>query len=171
MRRLRYALASSLDGFIGGPNGEYDWIEMNPAQVDPFFKKFYAQFDTAIMGRKSFEQYGGAVDGMDTYVFSRTLSPADQKSVTVIGGKSGLERVAELRSGGGKDIWLFGGGVLFGSLARAGLVDTVEVAIFPVILGAGLPLMSGCDSRVRLKLEETDTSLDGVVGLTYSVER
>ena len=139
--------------------------------VEPYFKAFYAQFDTAIMGRKSFDQYGGAVQGMDTYVLSRTLSAEEHKDVTILEGPSGLERVSELCSGDGKDIWLFGGGETVGALASARLVDAVEVAIFPVVLGRGVPLMAGNENRVKLTLEKTDTSLEGVVSLTYSVER
>ena len=48
----------SLDGFIAGPNGEHDWIEMDPDETKSFFETFFAQFDTAVMGRRSFEEYG-----------------------------------------------------------------------------------------------------------------
>jgi dihydrofolate reductase len=73
------------------------------------------------------------VPGIRTYVFSRTLSPATRKDVTVLRDTSVL---AELRKENGKDIWLFGGGVLFGSALSQGLVDRVEVIIIPVLLGA-----------------------------------
>jgi len=71
-RRLRYQVAASLDGFIAGPNGEYDWIVMDPA-ID--FKALYNEFDTALMGRKTYEmmtaQGGtGAMPGLDVIVFS-----------------------------------------------------------------------------------------------------
>ena len=77
-RRLRYQVAVSLDGFIAGPNGEYDWIVMDPA-ID--FAALFAEFDTAIMGRKTYEalvaQGGdGALPGLDVVVFSRTLPAA-----------------------------------------------------------------------------------------------
>jgi len=52
MRRLRYQVAATLDGIIAGPNGGYDWIVSDPA-ID--FKALYKQFDTAVMGRKTFE--------------------------------------------------------------------------------------------------------------------
>lgn len=171
MRRVRYAVAMSLDGCIAGPNGEYDWIVMDPA-VDwtAYFKSFYAQFDIALMGRRSFEQYGGAVEDMRTYVFSRTLPPGAHKDVTVL-GENGLASLAALRTEEGKDIWLFGGGVLFGSLASAGLVDTVEVGVMPVMLGAGRPVIFGNTDRVTLKLTSTDRMAANIVSLNYQVEQ
>jgi dihydrofolate reductase len=158
----------SLDGFIAGPNGEYDWIDVDPAEAAPYFKAFYAQFDIAIMGRRTFEVVGGAVEGMRTYVFSRTLPPTAHKNVTVL-GEDGIARLAELRAQDGKDIWLFGGGVLFGSLAAAGLVDTVEVGIIPIILGGGVPL-AVVANRVKLKPLDSDMSFPGTL-LSYSVEK
>ena len=170
MRRIRYAVAMSLDGFIAGPQGEYDWIEGDPAEAEAYFKAFYAEFDTCLMGRRSFELVRGPFQGMRTFVLSRTLAPDAHKDVTILGDE-GLTRVAELRGEPGKDIWLFGGGLLFGSLASAGLVDTVEVSIMPVLLGSGIPLMAGADGRVKLKLVRTDAaSFAGVIGLVYSVE-
>jgi dihydrofolate reductase len=56
--------------------------------------------------------------------------------------------VAGLRAQPGKDIWLFGGGALFGSLAEAGLVDTVEVSVVPILLGEGIPLLAGSCRRM-----------------------
>ncbi len=168
MRRVRYAVATSLDGFIAGPNGEYDWIVMRP-DAAAYFKSFYAQFDIAIMGRRTFDVVGGAIEGMRTYVMSRTLPPGPYKDVTVL-GEDGLARLRALREEDGKDVWLFGGGVLFGTLASAGLVDSVELGVMPVLLGAGQPLMSGNTGRVKLKLIKSESSPQGVLSLNYAVD-
>jgi dihydrofolate reductase len=79
VRRLRYQVTTSLDGFIAGPNGEFDWIVMGP---DIDFAARFAQFDTAVMGGNtslaSLQQGGsGTMPGLDLVAFSRTLRPAD----------------------------------------------------------------------------------------------
>jgi dihydrofolate reductase len=169
MRRIRYSVAMSLDGYIAGPNGEYDWIEMDASGAAEYFKAFYAQFDTALMGRKSYELAKGAVAPLKTYVVSRTLPAGELRDVTVL-GEDALERIAELRARPGKDIWLWGGGELFGSLAAAGLVDTVEVGVIPVLLGAGRKVMAGCDRRIKLVPRPTPVELPGHTLLTYDVQ-
>lgn len=170
MRRIRYSVAMSLDGYIAGPNGEFDWIEFDPSEGAEYFKAFYAQFDTALMGRKSYEQAGGGVSPLKTYVVSRTLKPGKHGKITVLGADA-LERIAALRAEPGKDIWLWGGGELFGSLAAAGLVDTVEIGIIPVLLGEGRKVMAGCKQRIKLTPRPTDLELPGHTLLVYDVQK
>jgi dihydrofolate reductase len=170
MRRIRYSVAMSLDGYIAGPKGEYDWIELEPSEGAAYFKAFYAQFDTVLMGRKSYEQAGGGVSPFTTYVVSRTLPPGKRGKVTVL-GTDALERIAALREQQGKDIWLWGGGELFGSLADAGLVDTVEVGVAPVLLGSGRKVIEGCSRRVKLVPRPAELTLPGFSLLVYDVQK
>jgi dihydrofolate reductase len=173
VRRLRYQVATSLDGYIAGPNGEFDWIVMDP---DIDFAALFAQFDTAVMGRKTFlatlQQGGsGAMPGFDVVVFSRTLDPADYPAVSVVNGDPG-ESVRSLKARPGKDIWLFGGGGLFRTLLEAGLVDTVEPAVVPVLLGDGIPILPS--PALRTKLSLTGHRLyqkSGIVLLEYTISR
>src|ERR1051326_5705078 len=155
MRRVRYSVAMSLDGYIAGPEGEADWIIMDP---DIDFGALFNEFDTLLMGRGTFEPMAKAMakggdagmSGMRTFVFSRTLRQSDHPNVTIVAEKI-EETVAALKAEPGKDIWLFGGGQLFRSLAEARLVDTVEVAIIPVLLGGGIPLFPHPAKQVKLK--------------------
>lgn len=168
MKRLKYRVAMSLDGFIAGPDGEYDWIQMD-STVD--FGAVYRQFDVALMGRNTFEMAqkgpGAAFPGMQTIVCSRTLRSQDFPEFKITADAIGT--VASLKSAPGKDIWLFGGAALFRCLLDAGLVDTIEVAVMPVLLSEGVPLLPTGARSPKLRLLECKSSPSGIVSLTYTI--
>ena len=166
MRKIRYAVAMSLDGFIAGPNGEYDWIGTDP-EID--FAAMWAQFDTFLMGRRTYELAAAQLASGPTYiVFSRTLRQQDYPKVTVV-PELQADWVRELKSKAGKDIWLFGGSALFRSYLDARLVDTVEVSVIPVLLGSGLPLLPPPYTPTKLKLLSHKIYRSGRATLTYEV--
>ena len=173
MRLVRFGGAMSLDGYIAGPNGEYDWIVMDP---DIDFAEMQSQFDTFLIGRKTFEamaKMGSDVkssSSVQNIVLSRTLRAGDYPHVTV---KSDAERVvAELRAKPGKDIAIFGGGELFRSLLAVGLVDRIEVALIPVLLGGGIPLLPPPAGRAMLTLRKQRVyEKTGTIGLEYDIVR
>jgi dihydrofolate reductase len=173
MRKIVYSVAMSLDGYLAGPNGEADWIVMDP-EID--FAGMMARFDTILMGRRTFEaaqaQGGGApMPGVTSVVVSRTLRQEDHPGLTVIAEDVG-GAVARLRAGPGKDIWLFGGGVLFRSLLDLGLVDTIEVGVIPVLLGGGVPLLPPRSRRTALRLVRSRAyEATGTLGLEYAVQQ
>lgn len=170
MRRIRYQVAMSLDGYIAGPKGEFDWIIRDP-EID--FGALFQQFDTLLVGRATFEfmvEHGQAtVPGMKIIVFSRTLQQCDFPDVTIVAGRE-KETVVALREKPGKDIWIFGGGLLFRSFLELGLVDRVEVAVSPVLLGGGIPLLPAPAERAKLKLTGHKVYGSGIVLLEYSRE-
>jgi dihydrofolate reductase len=172
MRRVRYVVAMSLDGYIAGPIGEADWIIMDP---DIDFGALFERFDTFLMGRRTFERMagagGGAHSGLKTIVFSRTLRQKDYPNLTIV-SENPQRALTDLRAKPGKDIWLFGGGSLFRSLLEARQVDAVEVAVMPVLLGEGISLLppNPSSERFKLKLTSSRTFKTGIVSLEYAVE-
>lgn len=174
MRRVRYNVAASVDGYIAGPDGEFDWIPADPT-VD--FAALFAKVDTVLLGRRSYDvalQGGAAAWGAGTrvYVFSRTRSPADHPGATIVGGDEAGAVVAALRAEPGDgEIWLFGGGDLFRSLLAAGQVDSVEITIVPVVLGGGVPLLAPGGVRTALTFTGSRSYPSGMVTLLYAVPR
>ena len=172
MRRIRYIVAMSLDGFIAGPRGEFDWIGDDP-EVD--FAALWAQFDTGLMGRRTYEvaveRLGkNAFREMTTIVFSRTMKPADHPEITLVSDLR-ADWLQGLKAKSGKDIWLFGGSQIFRAFLDAGFVDTVEVSAIPVLLGEGIPLLPLPYTPTRLKLTRHKIYRSGRVSLAYDVQR
>lgn len=170
MSKIRYGVAMSLDGFIAGPNGEADWIVIDP---EFNFTELWAQFDTLVMGRLTYQaalvRLGeSAFQSMKTFVASRTLDPADHPNATIL-KELNRESLQTLRAQSKKDIWLMGGGTLFAQLLAMGEVDTVEVTIIPVLLGAGVPLLPNTTQRTKLHLSEHKIYPSDTVHLVYEV--
>ena len=143
MRQVIYSAAASLDGYIARTDGSHDWIPMDP-EID--FGAMFGRFDTVVMGRKTHE-VAAAIEGenpfsaMETFVFSRTRKPGKHTGVEYREGSPG-NLIQELRKVSGRDIWLMGGGELTREFLREDLVDGIQVAVVPVVLGGGVPLFA-----------------------------
>jgi dihydrofolate reductase len=171
MRALRYSVAASLDGYIAGPDGDYDWIVADP---DIDFAAMYEGVSGLVMGRKSYEVSlvtGFAGPKLPVYVYSRSLPEGQRDGVTF--AHDAIAGIRALKAeGDGKPLWLWGGGDLFRQLAEAGLVDIVEVAIIPILLGGGIPLLPTPGPRLALKLRSHRLyEKSGIVHVEYDVVR
>ncbi len=170
MRKIRYGVAASLDGFIAGPNGEVDWITPD-AEVD--FAEVWAQFDTLLMGRRTYEvavqRLGeAAFAGITSVVFSRTLQQEQHPRVKVVPQLT-REWVTFLKAQSGKDVWLMGGSSLFRSFFDSGYVDGIDLMIIPVILGAGTPMLPPPYTPTNLKLFSNRIYRSGRLSLAFEV--
>lgn len=169
MRKLILGLAISLDGYIEGPNGEYDWCMTDQ---DYGMTAFFNRIDSMFIGRKSYELMESLGDAampgfpvLKEYVFSRTLINAKPGAVLI---KENVEdEVHRIKNQPGKDIWLFGGSSLFSSLFNSGFVDEIWLSVHPIILGGGKFLFSNIQ-KTSLTLVDTKTYSTGLVSLTYS---
>ncbi len=168
MRKVILNLAVSLDGFIEGPRGEYDWCFTDQ---DYGMTKFLSRVDAVFFGRKSYELVcpmgPNAYPDLTRYVFSRTLTVAEG---SIIIAKDLKRNVDEIKRMKGKDIWLFGGAELTNSLLALDLVEEALLSVHPVVLGGGKPLFSESNKRLKLKLTETKTYSTGLVQLSYKFQ-
>ena len=168
MRKIILNLCVSLDGFIEGPAGEYDWCFTDQ---DYGMSNFMEQTDAVFCGRKSYELLISVGDemlnGKKKYVFSKSLESV-KNNWSLISDTSG-EVVQSIMVESGKDIWLFGGRVLTTHLLGLGLVNRMILSVHPLILGGGNPLFDSMPDRIPLNLIESKTYSSGLVQLTYDL--
>lgn len=181
MRKVVYSLTNSLDNFIARADGGADWILMDDELMEEF-PKMMEIFDTVLMGRKTYDvayaqshnaeasEGESGFMGMKTYVFSRTMKHNPGGEVELVSDDAG-EFIRNLKNGSGKDLWLMGGGILAASLFKENLIDEINLAIQPVLLGSGVPLFPEIGKQVDLQLVESKTYKNGTVSLTYQVKR
>jgi dihydrofolate reductase len=177
MRKLILGLAVTLDGYIEGPNGEYDWCFTDQ---DYGLNEFFTRVDAIFIGRKSYEMAqqhannnnGEVIPGMPAmteYVFSKTLKSVKDGAVLV--SDDSIAEARRIKEQPGKDIWLFGGASLTEALMKEGLVDELWMSVHPILLGSGKPLFRKQDSRTKLTLLESKPYETGLVSLRFSIDR
>jgi len=171
MRRLRYNCAVSLDGFIADPDGGYGWI-VEDTSID--FATLFAEFDTFVMGRKTYEVMlaqgeANPLRGKRVVVASRSLDATAHPGVTIVRDDIAGQVAALKAEASARDIWLFGGAELAGQLFEAGLADRLEVAVMPVALTRGIPLLPP-GSQQRLALVSARSLASGIQMLVYDVQ-
>jgi dihydrofolate reductase len=168
-RRIILGVAISLDGFIEGPNGEYDWCF---SDQDYGMSAFMKRIDAIFMGRKSYEvakkhEGPNPWKGIKTYVVSNTISELDDKDAVLLRGENLEDEIGRIKNSKGKDIWLFGGALLTTELMNRNLIDEFWLAVHPVVLGAGKPLFQNVEARKKLILHDSKVYNTGLVSLTY----
>jgi dihydrofolate reductase len=177
MRKLILGLAVTLDGYIEGPNGEYDWCFTDQ---DYGLNEFFARVDTIFIGRKSYEtaqQYadnnnGETVPGMPAmpeYVFSKTLKTVKEGAILI--SEDSISEARRIKEQPGKDIWLYGGAELSDALMKEGLVDELWLSVHPILLGNGKALFRKQNRRSKLTLLKSETYETGLVSLRYSIDK
>ena len=168
MRKIVAGFAISLDGYIEGPDGEYDWIMMDK---DFDFAGHMKRFDTFFFGRKSYDKLRQAGNisfpGIKSYIFSNSLDTVDKDLVLLKGDIYKL--VTGIKEQDGKDIAVYGGANLLSSLLDLNLIDELNMIIIPVLLGGGKPMVDILQHKVYLTFIETKTFSSGVVQLIYQV--
>lgn len=155
MRKVILGVAVSLDGFIEGPNGEYDWC---PPPSEKEMIEFLEGIDAIFYGRKSFDLAGtSSFPGKTSYVFSNSLTKVKGKDTHLVTGDI-VSAVTRLKNEPGKDIWLFGGASLTTTFINEGLVDEMWLGLVPVVLGGGKPLFQNIQQRTYFSMQEINTS-------------
>lgn len=177
MRKLILGLAVTLDGYIEGPNGEFDWCFTDE---DYGLNEFFTRIDAIFIGRKSYEvaqQFAGnnageVIPGMPPlteYVFSKTLKSVKNGAVLI--ADTAMNEARKIKEQSGKDIWLYGGASLTEAMMHEGLVDELWLSVHPILLGSGKPLFAQSDSRTRLTLIDSKVYPTGLLSVRYRVER
>ncbi|WP_333596903.1 dihydrofolate reductase family protein [Chryseobacterium flavum] len=177
MKKIILDLATTLDGFIEGPNGEIDWCIMDD---DMNFDGFLSGIDTIFYGRVSYDAWGNyqpeenaapeeqklwnTVHSKNKFVFS-SQNREDENAVFI--SSDIVEKVSEIKNQGGKDIWLYGGAGLIKTFIQENLIDIYRISVHPVVLGKGKPLFEDIKERLNLKLVKTNVFRSGVVQLIY----
>jgi dihydrofolate reductase len=187
MRSVTYSMSVSLDGYIVGPDGGFDWSAPDP-EVFRFWIDQIRGVDVHVLGRRLYEtmlywetaaqdetlddaerEWTALWNPLPKVVFSTTLSAVRGNARLASGGLA--EEIERLRAEPGEGEIAIGGATLAAQAAEAGLIDEYQVMVYPVLVGGGIPFFSRDERRVDLELVETRTFGSRFVHLRYRVTR
>jgi len=186
MRNLIFFMHTSLDGFVTGPNGEMDWINVDDAMFD-FVATMTNKADTALYGRVTYEMmqnywptagekpnatkhdiaHSTWYNKVSKIVLSKTILETGFPNTKVIGDQLS-NNINKLKQQEGKNILIFGSPRASQSLLNEGLIDEFWLFVNPILLGQGKPLFKGINESIKLKLAETKTFACGVIALHFA---
>jgi Dihydrofolate reductase len=176
MKKIILYIAASIDGRIAEPDGGIEWLSEFPItnEMNYGYKEFMASIDTIIMGGRSWREMSnmdamGAYAGKTVYVVSRH-DWGDNENVNFI-TENVIEQITSLRNEPGKDIWLFGGGELVSMLLAADLIDEMQIAYIPVILGEGIPLFPKQPKESKWELIKNRNYSSGIMMVEYQKKK
>jgi dihydrofolate reductase len=186
MRSVTYSMSVSLDGYIAGPDGDFDW--KMPDEVFRFWIDEIREVDVHLLGRRLYEtmlywetagqdpslgadqlEWAGLWNPLPKVVFSTTLSAVQGHARLASGGLA--EEIERLRPEPGEGDIAIGGATLAAEAAALGLIDEYRAMVYPVLVGGGIPFFPQHERRVDLELAETRTYSSRVVYLRYRVAR
>ena len=173
MRKLKYHIATTIDGFIAHENHTIDGFVPGGERVDDYLHSLRTDYDVVLMGRRTYEfgfQFGitNPYPWMKQYVFSGTMERSPDSNVELV-SENVVDFVRKLKDGTGKDIYLCGGANLATSLFREGLIEEILLKLNPVVFGSGIPLFLGAIKQTDLELIDSKRYANGVVFLQYRV--
>jgi dihydrofolate reductase len=187
MRDVTYAMSMSLDGYIVGPDGSFDWGGPDE-EVFRFWIDETRGVDVHLLGRRLYEtmlywetaerdrslddaelEWVAVWNPLPKVVFSTTLAEVQGHARLASGGLA--EEIERLRAEPGEGDIAIGGATLAAEAASLGLIDEYRVMVYPVLVGGGIPFFSRQERRVDLELVETRTFGSTVVYLRYRVQR
>jgi dihydrofolate reductase len=186
MRSVTYSLSTSLDGFVVGPDGGFDFggpdegvfrlatDEVRRAGVHLLGRRLYESMlywePDRITGLDALQQeFADLWRGLPKVVFSRSLSAVEGNARLASGSLT--EEIERLRAEPGDGDIAIGGATLASQVADLGLIDEYRVRVYPVLVGGGLPYFARNERRVDLELVESRTFDSGVVHLRHRVRR
>jgi dihydrofolate reductase len=182
MRKVIYSMSVSLDGYITGPHGEFDWTAPDE-ELHRFHNQRVRELGAHFLGRRLYEEmvywetadqdpsageveleFAGIWKELPKVVFSRTLDRVEGNTRLATEGVA--DEVAKLKEQPGKDLAVGGAG-LAAAFIELDLVDEFEPFVYPVVVGGGTPFLPALEKRIGLELLETRTFASRVVHLRY----
>jgi dihydrofolate reductase len=171
MRKLKYCVDCTLDGFIARHDHSYDFLPSEGEHLTDFLETIN-QFDIALMGRNTYEVglKAGVIDpslSMRQYVISSSLTRTIDERIKII--SSDIKKfVIGLKSEKGKDILLSGGSILATKMLSENLIDELQLRVHPVLIGSGIALFNKHED-VSVRLIQQKEYSNAVVLNVYSI--